>query len=63
MPHNAPRNVRLVLKGEGVIGGDIWKFSNMSQVISVENLGLSILIQTDRPLYKPGQTSKLKVFF
>jgi hypothetical protein len=61
VPHNAPRNVRVVLQGEGVIGGDLWKFSNMSQDIRVEKLGLSILIQTDRPLYKPGQIIRSRV--
>lgn len=58
--HDAPSNlkVRVMGLGESVDNGDSWMFQNTSDSINVQRLGLNIFIQTDRPIYKPGQTSK-----
>ena len=42
--------------------GDSWMFQNTSESVQVQKLGLNIFIQTDRPIYKPGQTSMLNDF-
>ena len=58
--HDAPQYLRVHIQGLGEeIAGDSWLFKNQTGQIYVEKLGLNTFIQTDRPLYKPGQTSKL----
>ena len=63
IPHGAEDDfVILHLLGVGRINETHdWHFNNKSQRISVEKLGLSVLIQTDRPIYKPGQTIRTRV--
>lgn len=56
--HDAPRYLTVHVQGLGEeIAGDSWLFKNKTGRIYVEKLGLNTFIQTDRPLYKPGQTS------
>ena len=57
VPLDAPSEVRVRFKGNGQINKGIWTFQNTSQIIPVEAMHLSILIQTDRTIYSPGQKS------
>ncbi|XP_047140666.1 murinoglobulin-1 isoform X2 [Hydra vulgaris] len=59
--HDAPSSLKLTLEGQGVIRNQVWVFKNESNYISVSKLGLNVLIQTDKPVYKPGQTIKCRV--
>ena len=55
--HRAPSNLKLTIEGRGDIGDNVWVFKNQSNSFHVSKLGLKVFIQTDRPIYKPGQTS------
>ncbi|XP_047140669.1 alpha-1-macroglobulin isoform X3 [Hydra vulgaris] len=59
--HDAPSSLKLTLEGRGVIRNRVWVFKNETNYISVSKLGLNVLIQTDKPVYKPGQTIKCRV--
>ncbi|XP_065672425.1 pregnancy zone protein isoform X2 [Hydra vulgaris] len=59
--HNAPSTLKFNIEGHGVVGNQVWVFKNESRYISVSKLGLNVLIQTDKPVYKPGQTIKCRV--
>ena len=62
--HNAPSHVFVNVNGVGKINAqEDWVFANKSESIRVEKLGLNILVQTDRPLYKPGQTGEISNSF
>ena len=57
--HDAKNSLKLSIEGLGErVGDDSWLFKNKSESIPVQRLGLNLFIQTDRPIYKPGQTSK-----
>ena len=55
--HNAPSSLKLTIEGRGDIGDNVWVFKEQSEYFHVSKLGLKVFIQTDRPIYKPGQTS------
>ena len=61
IPHDAPRGLRVEIIGYGTTDdGHVWKFENKTKdEIPVVKLGYNIFIQTDRPVYKPGQKSKI----
>lgn len=59
MNHNSPGGIKVEISGIGEsVDGKEWSFKNTSERIQIEKLGLNIFIQTDRPIYKPGQKSK-----
>ncbi|XP_066919557.1 alpha-1-macroglobulin-like isoform X3 [Clytia hemisphaerica] len=60
--HDASNRLKLHIEGLGeAIDGDSWLFKNTTDYIYVQKLGLNIMVQTDRPIYKPGQTIKFRV--
>ena len=65
IPHDAPRGLLVEIIGYGTTDdGHVWKFENKTKdEIPVVKLGYNIFIQTDRPVYKPGQKSKCSCFF
>lgn len=64
VPHIVPKEVYLRVSGVGTVDDNVtWHFTNKSEAISVQSLGLNILIQTDRPMYKPGQLSMFHLCF
>ena len=59
--YNATSPVKVQIKGIGRIppAKEFWLFKDTSKSIPVRQSELSIIIQTDKPIYKPGQTSKI----
>ena len=62
MPIGAPSAGTIKIEGESsVSGGDSGlgcKFENVTKRIPIQKLIRTMFIQTDRPIYKPGEASK-----
>jgi len=53
---DAPRSVKVVVEGFGLsVNNQEWYFKNESKNIYIEKHATNMFIETDRPMYKPGQ--------
>lgn len=52
IPHDSPRYLKVKL--DGLSTDNRWRFTNTSNRVTVQKLGLNVFLQTDRPIYKPG---------
>ena len=70
VPIDAPLSGTIRVEGKANVSGNasglgydvMWKFENVTKSISIQKTSRTMFIQTDRPIYKPGEASKCSWF-
>ena len=70
MPIDAPSSGTIKIEGKANVSGIVrglgndvmWTFENVTKSISIQKTSRTMFIQTDRPIYKPGEASKYLCF-